>query len=133
MVGCNSAYLYGSVPRGTATVGVSDFDALLVFVDHATPTERAETNRIEAALDRDNAEISGAGILISDTHTVLSELERFDLPRQPPTLPPTRTPQPTRSTDGDTLGMILDDFAPWLVAEYDAVHGTKAPRIPFDG
>ncbi|GAA4985894.1 hypothetical protein GCM10025734_09670 [Kitasatospora paranensis] len=28
----------------------------------------------------------------------------------------------------DVLGMLLDDLAPWLAAEYTALHGVKAPR-----
>ena len=33
----HSAYLYGSIPRGTAVPGVSDLDLVLVF--HAEPIE----------------------------------------------------------------------------------------------
>jgi hypothetical protein len=28
----------------------------------------------------------------------------------------------------EVLGILIDDLAPWLAAEYAAVHGVKAPR-----
>ncbi|AIJ26845.1 hypothetical protein AMETH_6753 [Amycolatopsis methanolica 239] len=38
----HSAYLYGSIPRGTAVPGVSDLDALLAFHDEPTDADRAD-------------------------------------------------------------------------------------------
>lgn len=32
------------------------------------------------------------------------------------------------STDPAVLSLLIDDLAPWLAAEYVAVHGEKAPR-----
>jgi len=222
----HSAYLYGSIPRGTATVGVSDFDALLVLADDPTDDDRSAAKRIEAALDRDHAEINGAGIPLVTNRAALSDLERYNLgffiaclctpllgpdlaaqlPRYRPTsllaretngdlelalrewraaatdattdadvrrlsrrvsrrvvrtgftlvMPrwggwtsdlhesaeifgdyyPGRAEEmhaaarlsSSTSTDQPTLTMILDDLAPWLVAEYRTVHGVKAPR-----
>jgi hypothetical protein len=34
----------------------------------------------------------------------------------------------TPCADPAVLDMLLDDLAPWLATEYDAVHGRKAPR-----
>ncbi|WP_407697995.1 hypothetical protein [Streptomyces apocyni] len=34
----------------------------------------------------------------------------------------------TPSADPAVLAMLIDDLAPWLAAEYTAVHGEKAPR-----
>ncbi|MFJ1544344.1 hypothetical protein [Streptomyces sp. NPDC088246] len=32
------------------------------------------------------------------------------------------------SADPAVLAMLIDDLAPWLAAEYLAMHGEKAPR-----
>jgi hypothetical protein len=74
-----SAYLYGSIPRGTAIPGVSDFDLLLALRHEPTDADRADADAIEAALDIAFAQIDGAGILLSSVSTLLSELERHDL------------------------------------------------------
>jgi hypothetical protein len=37
----HSAYLYGSIPRGTAVPGVSDLDLLIVFRDEPADADRA--------------------------------------------------------------------------------------------
>ncbi|MBT2493070.1 nucleotidyltransferase [Streptomyces sp. ISL-96] len=74
----HSAYLYGSIPRGTAIPGVSDLDLLLALRDEPTEADRADAKTIEAALDRSCAQINGVGILLSGARTLLSELERHD-------------------------------------------------------
>ncbi|WP_225803110.1 nucleotidyltransferase [Streptomyces sp. NK15101] len=219
----HSAYLYGSVPRGTAVVGVSDLDVQLALHEEPTEADRAAAREIEAALDRDLPQIDGAGILLSSTGTLLSDLERHDLgffvaclctpllgPDLAEELPPYRpTSLLARETNGDlalllpgwraraagdtdlralgravgrrlvrtgftlvmprwggwtsdldrsaaifgvaypdradqirlavragrspgprpaVLRMLVEDLAPWLAAEYTAVHGTKTPR-----
>ncbi|MEV6248981.1 nucleotidyltransferase [Streptomyces sp. NPDC051742] len=219
----HSAYLYGSLPRGTAIPGVSDLDLELALHDEPTAADQADAHALEAALDRDFPVIDGVGIVLSHTRTVLSEAERHDggffvaclctpllgpdladeLPRYRPTsllaretngdlgrLVPgwrTRAAEGTdphvlgrrvgrrlvrtgftlvmprwngwtsdldrqaavfggyyperagqmrlavttgRSTapDPSVLGMLVDDLAPWLAAEYARVHGEKAPR-----
>ncbi|MEW2299185.1 nucleotidyltransferase domain-containing protein [Streptomyces sp. NPDC006655] len=75
----HSAYLYGSVPRGTARVGRSDLD--LVAVLHAEPTDadRAAARALGEALDVEFPEIDGAGTLLYSRARVLSELERYDI------------------------------------------------------
>jgi hypothetical protein len=75
----HSAYLYGSIPRGTAVPGVSDLDVLLALHHEPTAADRADAEAVEAALDADFAQIDGAGVLLAATGTLLSELERHDL------------------------------------------------------
>ncbi|MFF0477305.1 nucleotidyltransferase [Streptomyces sp. NPDC004284] len=215
----HSAYLYGSVPRGTAVVGVSDLDVQLALHGEVTEADRAAARELEAALDRELPQIDGAGILLSGTGTLLSELERHDLgffvaclctpllgPDLAAELPPYRpTSLLARETNGDlalllpgwraqpagralgrrvgrrlvrtgftlvmprwggwtsdldrqaavfgayhperaeqmrlavdagrspspdpsVLRLLIGDLAPWLAAEYTAVHGAKTPR-----
>ncbi|MFB7517573.1 nucleotidyltransferase [Streptomyces sp. NPDC056144] len=75
----HSAYVYGSIPRGTATAGVSDLDVQLALHEDPTDADRSDARALEAALDRDLPQIDGAGILLSGTRTLLSDLERHDL------------------------------------------------------
>lgn len=222
----HSAYLYGSIPRGTAVTGVSDLDLLVVLHDEPADADRAGAKAVEAALDRSFPQISGAGIVLGSTSGTLSDLERYDggffvaclctplvgpdladqLPRYRPTsllaretngdlalvLPRWRAQAAEAVTDADrralsryagrrltrtgftlvmprwhgwtsdlqesaeifgryyperaeqmhvaavtgraptadpaVLGLLIDDLAPWLAAEYTAVHGEKAPR-----
>jgi len=74
----HSAYLYGSIPRGTATPGVSDLDLLVVLHDEATDAERAAARALEATLDSSFPQINGVGIVLGSTRVLLSELERYD-------------------------------------------------------
>jgi uncharacterized protein len=75
----HSAYLYGSIPRGTAVPGASDLDVLLAM--HAEPAEadRAAADHLGNALDARFPQINGAGIGLADTATLLSDVERYDL------------------------------------------------------
>ncbi len=75
----HSAYLYGSIPRGTAVPGVSDLDLLLALHDEPTEADRADARTIEAALDRSFPQVNGVGILVFGSRTLLSDLERHDL------------------------------------------------------
>ncbi|MGH3544598.1 MAG: hypothetical protein ACRDPW_01495 [Mycobacteriales bacterium] len=74
----HSAYLYGSIPRGTAVTGVSDLDVLLAF--HAEPTDEDRTDA--AALEVELAEqfplIVHAGLETHGLPTLLSEDERYN-------------------------------------------------------
>ncbi|MFC8827564.1 nucleotidyltransferase [Streptomyces sp. NPDC057137] len=74
----HSAYLYGSVPRGTATPGVSDLDVQLALHDEPTEADRTDADAIEAALDRAFPQIDGVGILLTSATGLLSDLERHD-------------------------------------------------------
>ncbi|MGR8008309.1 nucleotidyltransferase domain-containing protein [Streptomyces hypolithicus] len=75
----HSAYLYGSVPRGTADPGVSDLDLLIALHDEPDDADRAGARSIEAALDGAFPQIDGVGILLLSARSALSELERHDL------------------------------------------------------
>jgi diadenosine tetraphosphate (Ap4A) HIT family hydrolase len=75
----HSAYLYGSVPRGTAVPGTSDLDLLLALRDEPTDDDRATARRLEDELDARFPQINGAGILLYSAGTLLSDIERHDL------------------------------------------------------
>ncbi|MET8358799.1 nucleotidyltransferase domain-containing protein [Micromonospora sp. NPDC005171] len=75
----HSAYIYGSIPRGTAIPGVSDLDLLLALRTEPTEADRAAATRIEQDLDESFPQIDGVGILLFSARTLLSELERHDL------------------------------------------------------
>ncbi|MFF1919570.1 nucleotidyltransferase [Streptomyces sp. NPDC058221] len=74
----DSAYVYGSIPRGTAVPGVSDLDLLLALRDRPTGQDRTDADGIEAALDAAFDTIDGVGIVLDGADTLLSELERHD-------------------------------------------------------
>ncbi|MBW0102668.1 nucleotidyltransferase [Pseudonocardia sp. KRD291] len=75
----HSAYLYGSIPRGTAVPGVSDLDVLLALHDDPTDADRTEATAVETALDVAFPQIDGVGVLLSGKGALLSDLERHDL------------------------------------------------------
>ncbi|MGW1495760.1 nucleotidyltransferase [Streptomyces sp. NPDC002402] len=74
----HSAYLYGSIARGTATAGVSDLDLQLALHDEPTAADRADASAIEATLDHTFIQINGVGILLTSTQDLLSDRERYD-------------------------------------------------------
>lgn len=75
----HSAYLYGSIPRGTAVPGTSDLDVLLALRDEPTDTDRAVASSLQDTLDARFPQINGAGIELASTGTLLSDIERYDL------------------------------------------------------
>ncbi|MEU2626209.1 nucleotidyltransferase [Kitasatospora sp. NPDC007106] len=75
----HSAYLYGSIPRGTAVPGVSDLDLLLALRREPTGADRADAEALGAGLDRDFPVVDGAGVLVYGAATLLGPLERHDL------------------------------------------------------
>ncbi|MCX5195959.1 nucleotidyltransferase domain-containing protein [Streptomyces sp. NBC_00249] len=75
----HSAYLYGSVPRGTARPGRSDLDLLLALHREPTDEDRDTAEVLGRGLDQDFPEIDGVGILLYGKETLLSERERHDL------------------------------------------------------
>lgn len=75
----HSAYLYGSIPRGTAVPGVSDLDALAALRQEPTSADRDTVAALESMLDTRFPQINGAGIGLASTATLLSDLERYDL------------------------------------------------------
>ncbi|MHC3471495.1 nucleotidyltransferase domain-containing protein [Streptomyces sp. 7R007] len=75
----HSAYLYGSVPRGTARVGRSDLDLLVALREEPTEADRGATRALSEALDREFAQIDGVGTLLYGRERLLSEAETYDL------------------------------------------------------
>lgn len=75
----DGAYLYGSVPRGTAVPGTSDLDMLLALRGEPAAADRVIARRLEGELDACFPQIDGAGILLYSTDTLLSDIERHDL------------------------------------------------------
>ncbi|MFD5820685.1 nucleotidyltransferase [Streptomyces sp. NPDC127038] len=75
----DGAYLYGSIPRGTARVGRSDLDLLLSLREEPTEADRADARALETALDEEFPEIDGVGTLLFGRGRLLSDLERHDL------------------------------------------------------
>ncbi|MFE7355159.1 nucleotidyltransferase [Streptomyces sp. NPDC057543] len=74
-----SAYIYGSIPRGTAVPGVSDLDLLLALRAEPTEADRATARAVEVELDGSFDQIDGVGVLLVAADSVTSELERNDL------------------------------------------------------
>ncbi|MEV0909302.1 nucleotidyltransferase domain-containing protein [Streptomyces hokutonensis] len=75
----DSAYLYGSIPRGTARVGRSDLDLLVATRREPTEEDRDAARSLGEALDKEFPEIDGVGILLYGRTRLLSELETYDL------------------------------------------------------
>ncbi|MFJ4470143.1 nucleotidyltransferase [Streptomyces sp. NPDC089424] len=75
----HSAYLYGSIPRGTARVGRSDLDLLLALRDEPGDADREDARALGEALDGEFPEIDGVGTLLYGRARLLSDLERHDL------------------------------------------------------
>ncbi|MEH0576911.1 MULTISPECIES: nucleotidyltransferase domain-containing protein [Streptomyces] len=75
----HSAYLYGSIPRGTARVGRSDLDLLVVLREEPTDADRADGRALDESLDEEFPQIDGGATLLVGHGCVLSELERHDL------------------------------------------------------
>jgi hypothetical protein len=61
----HSAYLYGSIPRGTAVGGVSDLDLLAVLTGQPADADRGAARAIETALDAAFAQIDGVGLVLA--------------------------------------------------------------------
>jgi uncharacterized protein len=74
----HSAYLYGSIPRGTAIVGSSDLDLQLALHREPTAEDTAQARELEQGLDADFDQIDGVGVLLSSARALLSEQERND-------------------------------------------------------
>ncbi|MFJ9631441.1 nucleotidyltransferase domain-containing protein [Streptomyces sp. NPDC101175] len=75
----DSAYLYGSIPRGTARVGRSDLDLLVATRQEPTEEDRDAARSLGEALDKEFPEIDGTGILLYGRARLLSEPETYDI------------------------------------------------------
>jgi predicted nucleotidyltransferase len=75
----HSAYLYGSIPRGTARVGRSDLDLLVALRDEPADADRNAVRALGEAVDGEFPQIDGVGTLLYGRDRLLSERERYDL------------------------------------------------------
>ncbi|MEU3843152.1 nucleotidyltransferase [Streptomyces sp. NPDC028635] len=75
----HSAYVYGSIPRGTARVGRSDLDLLLALRDEPTDADRDAVRDLGEVLDERFPQIDGVGTLLFGRERLLSAAERHDL------------------------------------------------------
>ncbi|MBO7940327.1 nucleotidyltransferase domain-containing protein [Streptomyces sp. S9] len=75
----HSAYLYGSIPRGTARVGRSDLDLLAALHDEPAEADRAGARALVEALDSEFPQIDGGGALLYGRARLLSDLERHGM------------------------------------------------------
>lgn len=75
----HSAYLYGSIPRGTARVGRSDLDLLVALGEEPRDADREAVRALGAWLDEEFAQIDGVGTLLYGRARLLSEPETHDL------------------------------------------------------
>ncbi|MER6036284.1 nucleotidyltransferase domain-containing protein [Streptomyces sp. NPDC001835] len=75
----HSAYLYGSIPRGTARPGRSDFDLLLALREEPTDADRQDVRAFGERLDEEFLQIDGVGALLYGRGRLLSEMERHDM------------------------------------------------------
>ncbi|MFI6337786.1 nucleotidyltransferase [Streptomyces sp. NPDC050535] len=67
------------MPRGTARVGRSDLDLLLVLREEPTEEDRADARSLDAALDKEFAQVDGSGTLLFSRTRLLSGPETHDL------------------------------------------------------
>lgn len=75
----HSAYLYGSVPRGTARVGRSDLDLLVALREEPADADREAVRALGEAADMKFSQIDGVGTLLYSRARLLSDAERYDL------------------------------------------------------
>ncbi|GAA3801143.1 nucleotidyltransferase domain-containing protein [Streptomyces coacervatus] len=75
----DSAYLYGSVPRGNARVGRSDLDLLVALRQEPSEADREAARALGETVDKEFAQIDGVGTLLYSRARLLSELETYDL------------------------------------------------------
>jgi uncharacterized protein len=75
----HSAYLYGSIPRGTARVGRSDLDLLVALRDEPADADRDAVRALGEAVDAEFPQIDGVGTLLYGRDRLLSEQERYDM------------------------------------------------------
>jgi hypothetical protein len=139
----HSAYLYGSIPRGTARVGRSDLDLLVALREEPTEADRADARLLGEGLDEEFAQIDGVGTLLYGRGRLLSDLETYDLgwfvaclctpllgedlaERLPRYRPDTRL---ARETNGD-LGLLLPRWRE-RIAGADDGDDARRPLVRF--
>ncbi|MEU6139982.1 nucleotidyltransferase domain-containing protein [Streptomyces sp. NPDC047081] len=75
----HSAYLYGSIPRGTTRVGRSDLDLLVALREDPAEADREAARALGEAVDKEFAQVDGVGTLLYGRARLLSEAETYDL------------------------------------------------------
>ncbi|MEU5707845.1 nucleotidyltransferase domain-containing protein [Streptomyces flaveolus] len=75
----HSAYLYGSIPRGTPRVGRSDLDLLIALRDGPADADRDAVRVLGEAIDGEFPQIDGVGTLLYGRKRLLSDEERYDM------------------------------------------------------
>jgi uncharacterized protein len=75
----HSAYLYGSIPRGTAVPARSDLDVLITLRSDPSEVEFSRAGDLGRWLADRHPAISSAGLLILGAPQILSPAERHDL------------------------------------------------------
>ncbi|WP_131106227.1 nucleotidyltransferase domain-containing protein [Ornithinimicrobium sufpigmenti] len=74
----DSVYLYGSIPRGTARVGVSDLDGQLLLRREPTADDRVAVRHLEETLGAAAPQVSSVGILLDSRAALVDPAERYD-------------------------------------------------------
>ncbi len=75
----HSLYLYGSVPRGTASPGRSDLDALVVLAGMPHDSDYALARELEASLDSNHTSLHGVGLLVFSRARLMHPSELYDM------------------------------------------------------
>ena len=75
----HSAYLYGSIPRGTARAGRSDLDLLVALQEEPADADRAGVRALGEAVDKAFPQIDGVGTLLYGRARLLSAAETYDM------------------------------------------------------
>jgi hypothetical protein len=76
--GFSGAYLYGSIPRGTAVAGRSDLDVLITLRSDPSDIEKSRAGELGRWLADRHPEITSAGLLVESAPRVLAPAERHD-------------------------------------------------------
>ncbi len=74
----HSAYLYGSIPRGTAVAGRSDLDVLIALRSDPADIEKSRAGDLGRWLADRHPEITSAGLLVEAAPQILAPAERHD-------------------------------------------------------
>ena len=74
----DSAYLYGSIPRGTARTGLSDLDGQVALRREPTRADRALLDAVEERLGTAYPQVSAVGILLDSRAKLVDPRLRHD-------------------------------------------------------
>lgn len=74
----DSLYAYGSVARGIARPGASDFDAQILLHEEPTERERTRVHELAATLHTAHPEVTDVGLLVHSIHQMVDPADRCD-------------------------------------------------------